>query len=259
LPNDHPYKNAAPLIGKYDVNGKKPVSVWIPSRDTAGNGTTTLNDLVGSNNGTLTNMDPATDWVVSDGKTALDFDGTNDEVLLSSAFSTMPFSVSLWANCRQNTVNQQAFGIGSSASTNQLFAVSFRGDLPGDPIVAQMRGSDNTLNTWAVSAAGYQVNTWYHILAVFTSTTLRQIYINGVAGTQDTTAYDVQPLNRMSIGSLPRITSVTFLNGLVDDVRFFDQELVLADAQYLTQRRGITAGGGIIPILRQHYAAMGAR
>jgi hypothetical protein len=54
------------------------------------------------------------------------------------------------------------------------------------------------------------------------------------------------------------ITSVTFLNGLVDDVRFFDQELVLADAQYLTQRRAITTGG-IIPILRQHYAAQGAR
>ena len=245
----------------YAVNGKEPIYAWIPSRDTAGNGTTTLTDLVGSNNGTLTNMVAASDWVSDTGAggvRALDFDGTNDEVLLSSAFSTMPFSVSIWANCRQNTLNQQAFGIGNSASNNQLFAVSFRGDLPGDPIVAQMRGSNIVLTTWAASAAGYQVNTWYHILAVFTSTTLRQIYINGVAGTQDTTAYDVQPLNRMSIGSLPRITSVTFLNGLVDDVRFFDQELVLADAQYLTQRRAITTGG-IIPILRQHYAAQGAR
>ena len=45
----------------YAVNGKEPVAAWIPSLDTAGNGTTTLTDLVGSNNGTLTNMDAATD------------------------------------------------------------------------------------------------------------------------------------------------------------------------------------------------------
>ena len=44
----------------YAVNGKEPVAAWIPSLDTAGNGTTTLTDLVGSNNGTLTNMDAAT-------------------------------------------------------------------------------------------------------------------------------------------------------------------------------------------------------
>ena len=37
---------------------------WCPSLDDAGNGTTTLTDLSGNgNHGTLTNMDPATDWV----------------------------------------------------------------------------------------------------------------------------------------------------------------------------------------------------
>ena len=54
---------------------------WCPSLDETGNGTTTLYDLVGSVNGTLTNMDASTDWVAdtaSGGVRCLDFDGTND-------------------------------------------------------------------------------------------------------------------------------------------------------------------------------------
>jgi hypothetical protein len=248
-------------VSKYAVNGKEPIAAWIPSRDTTGNGTTTLTDLVGSNNGTLTNMDAATDWAADTGAggvRALDFDGNNDEVLFSSVFSTMPFSISLWAYPRSIIANQHVFSIGSSISNNQLFTIAFRGDLSGDPIAAQMRGSDGNITSWAQSPGAYSVNTWTHVLAVFSATNSRQIFINGVAGTADTTSHNVQAFNRMAIGSLARISSALFFNGLVDDVRIFNQGLVLADAQYLAQRRAITKGG-IIPILRQHYAAQGAR
>ena len=244
----------------YAVNGKEPIAAWIPSRDTTGNGTTTLTDLIGSNNGTLTNMDAATDWVAdtgSGGVRALDFDGSNDEVLFSSAFATMPFSVSCWAKCRSSTAISTIFGIGSSSTIAPHFHIYFRGDLSGDPITCGMRGSDTAINTQA-TGPGYVVNQWYHILAVFRSNVYRQIFVDGVAGTADTTLHSVETLNRMSIGSLPRVTSGLFANALIDDVRIFNQELFVADAQYLTQRRAITSGG-IIPILRQHYAAQGAR
>ena len=69
------------------VNGKTPIAVWCPSRDAAGNGTTALNDLIGSRDGTLTNMDAATDWVADTGAggvRALDFDATNDFVDLGA-------------------------------------------------------------------------------------------------------------------------------------------------------------------------------
>jgi hypothetical protein len=39
------------------------------------------------NHGTLTNMDAATDWVVDGGRYALDFDGTNDYVLIQKSQS----------------------------------------------------------------------------------------------------------------------------------------------------------------------------
>ena len=44
------------------------VGWWCPSLDDTGNGTVTLNDLSGSgDDGTLTNMDAATDWVSDTG------------------------------------------------------------------------------------------------------------------------------------------------------------------------------------------------
>ena len=199
---------------------------WCPSLDTSGNGTTTLTDLIGARTGTLTNMDAATDWVAnteSGGVRALDFDGTNDEVLLASAFFTMPFAVSLWAKPRNATALYSAFSIGSSTSTNPLFSVQFRGDIAGDPIAGQMRGIDPAINTFA-SGASFAADQWVHVLAVFRSANYRQIYVNGVAGTEDTTAHTVETLNRMSIGSLARTTSGSFFNGLIDDIRLFGIE-----------------------------------
>ena len=57
----------------------------------------TVRDIVGGNDGTLTNMDPASDWVGG----ALDFDGSNDIIVPSSNFVDVPgnnFSFSVWIN-----------------------------------------------------------------------------------------------------------------------------------------------------------------
>lgn len=214
---------------------------WCPSLDAAGNGTTTLTELTTfGGNGTLTGMDAATDWVsdtAKGGTRALDFDGSNDEVLLSPPFFTMPFSVSFWAYCRQNTLNQSAFGIGNSGNNVPLFSVQFRGELSGDPVIAQMRGSNDLITSFATSASGYTINTWHHVLAVFRSTTYRQIYLDGAAGTADTTAHTAETLNRMAIGSLPRISSILFFNGLIDDVRMFPGEPSQATITKLASRR----------------------
>lgn len=56
-----------------------------------------------SNWGTLTNMDPPTDWVVSGGQYALDFDGTNDFVSLGSVPTLTAATVACWCILRQAT------------------------------------------------------------------------------------------------------------------------------------------------------------
>lgn len=65
-----------------------------------------LLDLSGQNNhGTLTNMDAPTDWVLDRHGYAIDFDGTNDRVLLANVPAlqiTGPITIAFWANLKNN-------------------------------------------------------------------------------------------------------------------------------------------------------------
>lgn len=75
------------------------IGAWAPCLGPTGS---RLHDMSRRSNwGTLTNMDNATDWVVDGGQYALDFDGSNDHVLLTD--TNLPalgvasvFSASVW-------------------------------------------------------------------------------------------------------------------------------------------------------------------
>ena len=73
------------------------VGAWMPSFGVTGN---TLRDVsANGNDGTLTNMDAASDWVATSKGLALDFDGVNDYVLSESIkhdVGTGDFSWSVW-------------------------------------------------------------------------------------------------------------------------------------------------------------------
>jgi len=219
------------------------VARWVPSAGPTG---FRLIDRVRSNHGTLTNMDPASDWVASGGKGALDFDGSNDHALIVDpppVLYTMPFSVSLWASCRTTTAVSQCFGLGNSTDADQLFVIQFRGDLAGDPIQAQMRGDNPLSNTTAVFSGPYVANRFYHIVAVFTSASSRTIFVDGTQGTTDTTAHTVEPMNRLAIGGLVR-TSVASFSGLVDDVTIFNTALTANEVREIYCRG---RGYGVFP------------
>ena len=86
-------------MGLYDVNSKTPIVAWIPTRDDSGNGTATLSALVGSVTGTLTNMDPATDWVAdigAGGIRRIDEDGSNDYIISSVEIGVQQRTQNIW-------------------------------------------------------------------------------------------------------------------------------------------------------------------
>ena len=67
------------------------VGAWMPSFGVTGN---TLKDVSGNgNDGTLTNMDAATDWVGTSKGLALDFDGDNDYIELGSISANNPLTL----------------------------------------------------------------------------------------------------------------------------------------------------------------------
>jgi hypothetical protein len=210
------------------VNGKMPVAAWVPSRDTAGNGTTTLTDLVGSNNGTLTNMDAATDWVAdtdAGGVRALEFDGANDFIAITTFSLTLPYAISLWIKTTATGTRIIAEGISGTAQLFMSSGAIFMGIRDGG--AAQVTGP--TINNGA----------WRSVVAVWGSATDRRLYVDGslVGSDADSFANGLQLSRLMS-----RIGNSLFFAGLTDDFRVFDQNLVLADAQSL-YASGLGRGG----------------
>ena len=228
----------------YAVNGKEPVAAWIPSLDTAGNGTTTLTDLVGSNNGTLTNMDAATDWVAdtnNGGVRALDFDGRNQHVncgTSSNIIAAGSVSVSLWCYLRTKSTGDRIFSnySGSGSAADGLVLIS----LLDDPTVggtnyvwrASVKISGTQHNVFASSAS---TGVWSHVVMTHDGSTLK-IYVNNtlesslaVSGTLPTSA------NLLGLAEEPPIGGAAEgLDGRLDDIRVWSGTAIDAsDVSYL--------------------------
>ena len=217
----------------YAVNGKEPVAAWIPSLDTAGNGTTTLTDLVGSANGTLTNMDAATDWVVdtdAGGVRALDFDGSNDYVTFGNVHNlTTTRTLSLWVYSRSSTgtlLSHRTVG-----TTWDWYFGTSRPSLYQGGSGSDIETADTTIT----------LNEWTHLACVLNGGTVYW-YLNGVADGSDAMYTSLGTSTALTLG---RFGSGRYLNGLVDDIRIWDQALDSTDITDLYASgfgRGITFG-----------------
>ena len=216
--------------GAFDpsVNGKAPIAAWIPSRDDAGNGTTTLTDLVGSNNGTLTNMDAATDWVVdtvAGGVRALDFSNGTDYVAISNVVLNGAFSVSIWFRRRTFPGGGNCL-LGNTASGNTL--------LP------YVQGSDYVVRADGGASQSYlfpTLQTFNHVVVTRNSSNNVRVFTNGVESSSGAKTLS----GTFTINMIGRYQVVIFgLDGRLDDIRIFDQAINATDAAalYAAQRGG---------------------
>lgn len=226
-------------MGIYDVNGKVPLSVWVPSLDDAGNGTTTLNDLAGTNQGTLTNMVPASDWVadsVSSGVRALSFDGVNDHVAFaSSSFAANMAQLSMSAWIRRPMVGTLGpfFGLGNGTATNRIEIQPW---------------NDNLLYVTFTSSIYAWISldqNWHHYAVVYDGTQTGnsnrlKIYRDGVL--QTASFVGTIPATVGSASLTPRIGlshAGSYGAGRVDDLRLFSALLDASDVTFLAQQRGV--------------------
>ena len=205
------------------VNGKTPLGAWVPSRDTAGNGTTTLTDLVSTNNGTLTNMDAATDWVAntgSGGVRALDFDGSNDYVNFGTitnqqAGTSTDFTISVWINARSTGAERGIFMRINSSDVGYGITIS-SGFVRFPRYDAGPR--------YAVST-----NTWYHCVGLNRSG-VRELWVNGTRRDSGVTTGGITSsvINTVIGRYYSNFAGFNF-DGLIDDARFFGTALDSTD------------------------------
>ena len=211
------------------------VGAWCPSLGaTAG----TLLDRSGrSKHGTLTNMDPATDWVQSGGRGALDFDGTNDQVTTPAIMPAVAArSMSAWVLTR-NTGTQWFLGSGYAAP-NAAFIVGIQS---GVWVVTQFGAS--------VGSTAAAANVWAHIVVVNAGTQWT-IYTNGIAVTGTmTTTLAAYPVFLGSYGG------GGYWNGQLDDVAIWNRSLTPPEIRQLYQQG---RGGWLQQSRRQTYGFVAA-
>lgn len=137
-------------------------------------------------------------------------------------------SVSLWVKITDATISEQKiFWFGGSANwniirgavdTNKKFFLQIYVDVPNQPIIV----SDNA----------YTQNAWTHIVLIYGSNGMK-MYINGVlqSNTNPYTGTGSSPGNNKYLGS--GTTQLHSINGYMDEVAFFNKELLLNEVQSL--------------------------
>lgn len=173
-------------------------------------------------------MDPGTDWVASDGKSALDFDGSNDQIVLSRdvVLAHPYYAFSFWAKLRGAGPGIVIGDINSSYNYLWLY--------PGQ----QLRFYANESNADVV---GLTFNNWAHYVVNMQSQANANlgdctIWQNGMQVGSQTLAFPTFVFNRFGIarpgGQFP-------FDGQIDSICAWNRALAPGEIRLLSTRRGI--------------------
>ena len=213
----------------------------------------TLRDWSGfGNHGTLNGMD-GTDWLLSQGRYSLDFDGTNDYVdygTRPNIYGLSRFSVSFWVYKTANTAGWVLTRYNTSAAggvVGDYFGVGAGTSIPR--AIASFGGT--TVNDYAIfeSADLITLNQWNHVaISVDLGTRANTIIsVNGVPRTVTVTTNGTPPSTfkaaTSTIWASARITgsggSHLYSTFIADDMALFNRFVSASNHRLLSTRRGI--------------------
>jgi hypothetical protein len=203
---------------------------WVPSAGATG--FTLADRSPRRNHGTLTNMDPATDWVVSGGKLALDMDGSNDYIQCGTIPAGITnFTASCWirANSGSGNVLQILSNANAAVSTGAHFLALVSGQL------YCFAGSEVTAST-----GDLRDNTWHHVAVSRLGSTGRFFLDGRFIQSGTIGSNNVSSTVRLRIGT-QRYSLSQFFSGILDDVILYSSGLTDGEVREI-YRRGRGAG-----------------
>lgn len=229
--NSHNFTPAGPTL----LGGE--IGIWCPSFDTAGNGTTTLTDLFGTNHGTLTNMalsGSTSNWVAdteSGGVRAIAVDGTNDRIQVGRQ-SSLPLAFSIWFKPRSNKSYHTFYSNDESTSGPRLLW-----------ILVQTSGSNYTLSYYTgsyvnSSVISVPVGTWAHFGTNISSTAVSFFYNGSAIGSSSATPGGTSGFAAGIMGSSGLGPLGFNAAGMFDDLRIYSAARTAGQFASLATKRG---------------------
>jgi len=177
-----------------------------------------VHDYSGQGNlGTLTNMDPATDWVGSLHGGALDFDGYNDYLAIP-IITTSTTTLSAWIKTSSGALQMVFMGM----TENNQFRIHADGNL---------RFLTNAAEDINIITTGVNVidGKWHHIVAVNNGTNA-YIYLDGIQKTSGAGSLNSRSWDR--IGEYVELSWYGFL-GCIDEFRIYNRALSAQEIAWL--------------------------
>jgi len=203
------------------------IGCWSPSLGASGY---LLRDVSGLNNhGTLTNMDPGTDWVASTAGIALNGDAVNNMVVTALRLPTQNMSYCGWVNVRvfSGFPGNRPFGEADSANGLSGTTVILRST---GPFCAFRGGTATDINGSSTITAGV----WYHFAVVLGSRP--EVWQNGqlVAFSTGTTIASRNVGFRILSDDV--VNNNFGINGLVNDVVVYNRAITGPEIAELYRR-----------------------
>jgi DNA-binding beta-propeller fold protein YncE len=209
------------------------LTLHYPLNETTG---TVADDIIGTNDGTLTNF-PATPWTQGlIGRSALAFDGTNDYIATPSLDVGTQFSFSTWVRVNSGSTGYHTIVSNSAGgfSTAGFRFFVFGSANATNPSRIQFETGNGVAGNAAVTNTGVMLyDQWVHLgLTVNRTTGTARIYLNGIDKTSDTSVRtDFATAGVMNVGRTG--TSGLYLAGHLDDFRLYNRVLNSGDLDQL--------------------------
>jgi hypothetical protein len=184
-----------------------------------------------SNWGTMTNMDPPTDWVVQDGQYALDFDGANDYVAAgTSGFVNLTqVTIATWVRLT-STADEMIFNVRPTNTILNFFV--FAGGV-------NLRGGGGALTLTVAVPAGL-TNNWRHLVATINGTSASIFYEGTSIASGTVTAIGASPTG-VDIAAFTDFGAGYYLAGQMSEITAWNRALTPNEIRqlYLIGRGGM--------------------
>jgi len=136
----------------------------------------------------------------------------------SAAFTSYPASMTAWVQLESTHIGAIVLVLDKDV-TNAWTELIVNGTFE-----ARSRSNAEGIDS-ATGTTTPELGRWYHVAAVYASTTSRKIYVNGILEATNTATNTPTGYDRTSIGMTRDSTPSTPFDGLIDDVRIFNVAL----------------------------------